>query len=439
MRPGPDLEAVSPRHSDTIPALAMDSTPLTPYQRRLFIFLGVATFFEGFDFLALTQLLPELRAEFGLGKQAGASMVGLINAGTIAAWLLIRQADRFGRKRILSITILGYASFTLLSGLAWSAASFTLFQFSARVFLIAEWATAMIYASEAFPSARRGMVLGVLQGFSALGGVLCIGLVPWLTSLPGGWRNIYFVGVIPLLLLAFTRRNLQETTAFEQARDQGGMAQRDVLGVLRTPHRGRVLQLGGIWFLTYLCANTAVTFWKEHMVSDLGWSAGDVARSLTFAALVSMPFVFATGRLLDAIGRRRGAVVIYLVTAVGVWGAYGIDATPQAHWPITASLTFAIFGVSGVLVVLNAFTTELVPTALRADALALSNNLIGRIGYVLAPFGVGWVAARSDWGTAVQPTVFFLVAALGAILWLLPETLGRGPADDPPQESEKGN
>jgi putative MFS transporter len=409
----------------------MDSARLTPYQRRLFVFLGVATFFEGFDFLALTQLLPELRAEFGLGVQAGASMVGAINAGTIAAWLLIRQADRVGRKRILSLTILGYATCTLLSGLAWSTASFTLFQFAARVFLIAEWATAMIYASESFPSARRGMVLGVLQGFSALGGVLCVGLVPALTALPGGWRNVYFVGVIPLLLLAFVRRNLRETPAFELAQETGGMEARGVLGVLQTPQRKRVLQLGLLWFLTYVCANTAVTFWKEHMVSDLGWTATDVARSLTFAALVSMPFVFGTGRLLDAIGRRRGAVIVYLITAAGVWGAYGIDANPQEHWPITCALTLAIFGVSGVLVVLNAFTTELVPTALRGDALALSNNLLGRIGYVLAPFGVGWVAARSDWGAAVQPTVFFLVAALAGILWLLPEP-SEGDREDRP-------
>jgi putative MFS transporter len=215
------------------------------------------------------------------------------------------------------------------------------------------------------------------------------------------------------------------------------MEQREVLGVLRTDQRKRVLQLGLLWFLTYVCTNTAVTFWKEHMVSDLGWTATDVARSLTFAALVSMPFVFGTGRLLDVIGRRRGAVVIYLVTAAGVGGAYGIDVSAQEHWPITAALTLAIFGVSGVLVVLNAFTTELVPTALRADALALSNNLLGRIGYVLAPFAVGWIATRSDWGAAVQPTVFFLLAALAGILWLLPEP-SRASLSGPPTETNEG-
>lgn len=405
--------------------------PFSPYQRRLFIFLGVATFFEGFDFLALTQLLPELREEWGLTRQQGANMIGVVNAGTIAAWLLIRQADRIGRRRVLAITILGYTLSTLLSGLAWSAASFAFFQFIARIFLISEWAVAMVYAAEEFPEARRGMVLGVLQGFSALGGILCVGLVPVLGALPWGWRSIYFVGVLPLLLLAFTRRNLKETTRFEEAQERGGMPGSNPFDILATPQRRRVLQLGAIWFLTYICSNTAVAFWKERMVTDLGWTAGDVARSLGFAALVSMPAVFYAGKLLDRVGRRPGAIVIYMATALGVLGAYGLEVAPDQHWPITVSLTLAVFGVSAVLVVLNAFTTELMPTALRGSALAVSNNLLGRVGYVLAPFGIGWLAQQSNWGQAIQPTVVFLALALLLILWLLPETKGMSLDEEP--------
>ena len=43
----------------------MESKNLSPYQRKLFVFLGMATLFEGFDFFALTQLLPELGQDFG--------------------------------------------------------------------------------------------------------------------------------------------------------------------------------------------------------------------------------------------------------------------------------------------------------------------------------------------------------------------------------------
>ena len=43
-------------------------TPFTAYQWKLFLFLSVATFFEGYDFIALTQILPSLRQEIAKRK-----------------------------------------------------------------------------------------------------------------------------------------------------------------------------------------------------------------------------------------------------------------------------------------------------------------------------------------------------------------------------------
>ncbi len=92
----------------------MSAAKYTPYQRRLFVFLSVATFFEGFDFLALAQILPELRADFGLTKTGAGLLFGFVNAGTVVAWLLVRKADRWGRRPVLMVTILGYTVFTFL-------------------------------------------------------------------------------------------------------------------------------------------------------------------------------------------------------------------------------------------------------------------------------------------------------------------------------------
>ncbi len=63
----------------------------TPYQRRLFLFLSVATFFEGYDFLALTQLLPNLRAEMGLGLEASGYLVAFVNIGAVLAYIIVLQ------------------------------------------------------------------------------------------------------------------------------------------------------------------------------------------------------------------------------------------------------------------------------------------------------------------------------------------------------------
>ncbi|MEE2827751.1 MAG: MFS transporter [Myxococcota bacterium] len=399
----------------------MESSKFTPYQRLLFVFLGAATFFEGFDFFAITQVLPTIASDevFGLTEQAEGLMVAAISAGTVVAWLLVRLADRVGRRRVLSITILGYALFTFLTGLSWNVESFTVFQFLARIFLIGEWATAMVYAAEEFPAARRGMVLGVLQALSGLGGIVCVALVPLLTQSPWGWRTIYFAGVIPLLLLAVARRKLKETTRFEEQQKAGKVQQRSLFHILSTPYRKRVLQLGLIWFVTYACSNTAVFFWKQHAMEDLHWPEPKAATTLALAALVSMPALFFAGKLLDLIGRRPGAAIIFVLTSLGVFGAY----TLEEQWAMGIALTLAVFGVSSVLPVLNAFTTELIPTELRGDAFALANNLLGRLGYVVAPIGIGWAAHRwGDWAIAIRPTAVFPLVALGLIFWLLPET-----------------
>ncbi len=391
-------------------------TPLSGYQKRLFAFLGVATFFEGYDFLALAQVLPNLRADLGLSKFGAGLLFAFVNAGTVAAFFLVRRADHIGRRRVLTITVAGYALFTFLTGLAPDVYTFGLCQFFARVFLIGEWAISMVYAAEEFPAERRGMVIGVLQAFSSLGAIVCAGVAPLLLGTEHGWRSVYFVGVVPLVLLAFARRNLQETRRF--AAQAAATAPPPLGRILRTPHRRRVLQLGLIWFATYACSNTAVSFWKEFAVEDRGFTDGEVALSLTIAALVSMPLVFLAGKLLDVIGRRRGAVVTFTATAAGVVLAFGL----RDRWALTAALTVAIFGVSAVLPVLNAYTAELFPTDLRGDAFAWANNLIGRVGYVLAPIPVGAAAETWGWGPAIQPTAGCLLIALALILWLLPET-----------------
>jgi len=77
----------------------------TAYQKRLFVFLSVATFFEGYDFFAISQLLPSIRVSYGLNEQQGTWLISLINFGTILAFLLIRRADRWGRRQVLSVTI----------------------------------------------------------------------------------------------------------------------------------------------------------------------------------------------------------------------------------------------------------------------------------------------------------------------------------------------
>jgi putative MFS transporter len=390
------------------------------YRRKLLIFLGVATFFEGFDQMALAQLLPSVEREFSLDALQVGALVAFVNVGTVAAYLLVRQADRVGRKPLLNVTIVGYTITSFLSGLAPNAVTFAILQLLSRVFLIGEWVVSTVYAAEEFPASERGFAIGLINAFSSLGAVLCAGVVPLLLRAPWGWRTVYFLGTLPLLLLAFARRGIHETSRFE-AVPASQRVPKPLGRILRSPYRKRVLQLALIWGLTYLCTQTAITFFKSRMVGELHRSEDEVGQIISAAALISMPLVFLVGKLFDRFGRKPTATAIFIATAVGTVGAYTAESTPL----LFVSAVLAVFGAAAVLPALNAFNTELFPTDLRSDAFAWSNNLLGRLGYVTAPIAVGAAADRFGWGPAVAATAIGPVAAL-ALIWLwLPETSGR--------------
>lgn len=398
----------------------------TPYQKRLFFFLSVATFFEGYDYLALPQILPNLRQDLGLSPSQGFTLIGVINIGMVLAYLLVRQADVWGRKRVLSLTIVGYAASSFLTALMPNAIGFALCQLLARAFLIGEWAVAMVYAAEEFPAARRGAVIGLIQACSSIGAITCAGLVPILLKTSIGWRSVFVVGSVPLLLIAIARRNLRETarfTALSDSRPTDGTAPgRSLFRIFSAApqHRHRVYLMAAIWGLTYICTANAQTFWKEFAVHERGFTDAQVGGSVTIAALASMPLLFYTGRMLDRLGRRRGALIIFGSAAVSTFLSY----TLQARWALTLSMTVTIFGISAVLPVLNAYNTELFPTDLRSDALAWANNLLGRLAQVLSPMLLGLYANQYGWGKTIAATTICPILAVTLILWRLPETTG---------------
>jgi putative MFS transporter len=242
-----------------------------------------------------------------------------------------------------------------------------------------------------------------------------------LLKTPFGFRSVYFVGAVPLLILIWLRRNVRETTRFQEL-SKSARAPTDLFRVFRTPYGRRIPLLACIWGLTYLCTYVIVLYWKEFAVQERGLTDKQVSLALVIAALGSLPLVFGSGKLIDAIGRKRGAVVIFCAASASTLLAY----LPHDFWLMTLGMVGAIFSASAVLPVLNAFTLELMPTELRADAFGWSNNVLGRLlGYVPGPFLVGWISEYYGYGPTLAGTAIFPLLALVLILARLPETSGK--------------
>jgi putative MFS transporter len=404
--------------------------PFTPYQKKLFALLGVACFFEGFDYFAITQLLPNLRALWGLSESQGTLMIAVMSVGTLLATFVVRRGDFLGRRRIMTLTIVGYTVSSFLSGLATGPVFFTVCQLAARLFLASEWALAMVVAAEEFPASRRGYVVGLIQAFSSFGAIVCAGVAPVVIASPLTWRGMYFIGALPLVMMIVLRRSLQETARFRNL----GVDDKKPASLMRiwsTRHRTRVVQVAVVWGLTYVCTNNAVTFWKEFAVSERGMTDGEVGKALTIAALASLPLVFLAGKLLDVIGRRAASVLIYIGIAISVYAIYALHDVML----MTVFLTLTIVSVNAALPLVTAFTSELFPTDMRADAYAWGNHLLGRITFVVSPLVIGFVADDRAFGTswglgmgfgaAVSGTAAFALVALALVLRWMPETRGK--------------
>src|SRR5690606_24846611 len=100
-----------------------------------------------------------------------------------------------------------------------------------------------------------------------------------------------------------------------------------------------------------VCTQTAVTFWKEYAVAPAPAAGphltdGEVGLVISIAAVGAMPLVFASGWLLDRVGRRLGAAIIFTATAVSCVAAYTLESNIVL---MTLAVLGAVFGASAVL------------------------------------------------------------------------------------------
>lgn len=390
------------------------------YLRRLLVFLCLVAFFDGYDLFAISQTLPELRAAFDLTPAAGSRLLAIANLGTLAAFLLVRLADRWGRRPILRVCLAGYSGASLLSGMAPGGLTLLVGQFAVRFFLVSALTMAVLYAAEEFPAERRGRVIGTIQACFSFGAIVCAAVTPRLVQTSLGWRTVYLLGAASTFLLFFALFGLRETGRFLRAREQASPP--PLFPKLLPPHhQGRMLKLALIWTVTYLCSQSATVFWKEFAQAERGMSNQRIGASVAIAALAALPLTILSGRLIDRIGRRRGAAVIFTLTAVGVLGSY--SQLPQRL--LVLPLVLLIAGATSAVALLNAWTAESFPTELRGDAFAWANSLFGRLGFVLSPLLVAELVAPLGWGYALSLTAAFPLLAL-LLIWLwLPETAGK--------------
>lgn len=377
--------------------------------------LGAASFFEGYDFNIVAVALPQIRETFGLTVQAASLWISLLFLGALPAIFLTRRADRIGRRKLLLVSIVGYTIATGATAFAPSMSAFVICQFTARLFLSAEGAIVWTMVTEELPAGARGLGFGWLAMLNALG--TGFGSVIYAIALaPNGisWRWLYLIALPPLVGIAFLRRRLPESKRFIAARDSGGLAKK-WHEILRRPHR-RWLILISLTAMLGALTTQAGFFAIDFMQTDRGLSPTASNLILVSAGALGIPVLLIAGALSDRLGRK---VVGCSFAVVGVIGAVGFFFAPGGAPILFGMLFISLVGQFGAWPTLNAFSTELFPTALRGQAgawatvfrvtgqflsFSLAGVLIARLGSL--PRAV-FVLALGPLATILLIAVFF--------------------------------
>lgn len=392
--------------------------------RRALIAASLGWMLDAFDVMLYALVLPPLMADLALTRTAAGLLGSLTLVASAAGGILFGiAADRWGRTRALTWSVLLYSVCTALCAVAQDLWQLALFRALLGLGMGGEWASGAALVSETWPARHRGTAFGVMQSAWAVGYALAaiataIVLPRW------GWRAVFLVGITPALFAAWVRRGVEEPALWRErgaarAEGAGGLAAVFASG------RARLTLLVTAMNACALFGWWGLSLWVPAYLSlanesgGVGLSAAAMAGSVVLMQVGMWLGYVSFGVISDAAGRKR-VYVTYLLAAALLLPIYG--AVRHPWWLLLLGPLVAFFG-AGQFSGFGPLTAEIYPTAIRATAQGFSYNL-GRIVSALAPPLVGSLADARGFGVA------FLAAGAGylvaALCWRwIPEWQGR--------------
>ncbi|OIJ88445.1 MFS transporter [Streptomyces colonosanans] len=436
-------------------------------QGKIFIIGGLGYLFDAYDIALNGFLMPLLGGHFDLtlserGLVATSNLVGM--AVGAVAWGAV--ADRIGRKKAFSITLLIFALFSVVSALAPSYSVFLALRFVAGIGLGGCIPVDYALVAEFSPKKYRGRVLTALDAWWPVGVTLC-GLVSTaMLTLDNNWRWMLTTMTVPALLLFWVRRGVPESPVYlsKKGRETEARAVIDDL-VARTgapvePYaipapvedagatgpRAALEQLRDVWkfsphitsaawllFATVMLVYYAALSWMPSILKAEGLGDTAAFMSTTLMSGVGIIGVLTSTVLVDLVGRKwLIGVTAPLASLALVTFALLLDM------PTGSVVAIAVFGFLMQLAIpaMYAYVSELYPTLLRASGFGWASSF-SRVLTGFAPLLFGSVM----WPLLGLPLTFAVLAltVVGAVVWMAvaaPETKGRaldGGTEDAPR------
>lgn len=434
---------------------------VTAAQRSTLVAAALGWMLDAFDAMLYALVLAHVMRDLGMSKAtAGLLYTFTLLASGIGGVLFGFIADRIGRKRALMLSILTYSACSFGSGLATSVLMLAMFRFVLGLGMGGEWNAGATLVAETWPTELRAKAIAVVQSSWAIGYALAA-LVAGVVLHYADWRKVFFVGVLPALVVFWIRKGVPESEmwqkgqrlAKEQTQSERGHSEAPRLnqrGEESRADRSEPVQHSHASYasgsfaaifqpplakstLALLFANFFGMFawwglftWIPPYLSlpvEQGGRGFGIMGTTTLLVVLNLlgmlPGYVSFGWVADHLGRRNSYVLYTAVAAVLV----PVYALARQPWILLVLGTVVAFFGTGFFSGSGILGSEIFPTRVRARALGFTYNG-ARTMSAIAPFVIGRVGQAKGLSWAFYLcAASFLLAALTATQ--LPETKGK--------------
>lgn len=387
---------------------------------------------DAFDFTLFLFAIPQLTGNFNFGTGfAGFILTCTLVCSAFGGLLFGVLADKLGRAKMLSVTILIYSAASLGSATAQNEWQLLIWRCLLGIGMGGEWATGATLVAETWPAEKRNKALALMQSGWAIGfiasALLSLYVLPLL-----GWRYLFAFGALPALATFWIRAKIDEPLEWQihhsRTANSGPGRERSFFDSLTT-------QLGALfdprWRSAFLIATAMVACvmfgvwgfftWLPSFLAtpiEKGGAGLSFFKSVNWTiALQSGAFVgyVSFGWVADFLGRKR-AYALYVVMAAVLAPVFVYLATTGANLILIGPL-IGLFG-HGHFSALSPMLSELFPVQIRATAQSTIYNT-GRGISAMAPWLIGAMAERYGFsGPLIAASGFFIASAV--LVTLLP-------------------
>ena len=394
----------------------------TPSQRRTLIAAALGWMLDSMDVMLYSLVLGELQRAMHLTPAMSGAMVSVtLIAGAAGGIAFGWFADRYGRTRALTYSILIYSVATALCGLTQTPLELFLCRLLLGLGMGGEWASGAALVAESWPLEHRNKALSLVQSAWAIGygvGAAIVAIV-----LPRfGWRAVFFTGLLPALVTLWIRRSLHEPERSQPAQPA------------TTPQLSRSQLFTHLRRPLIICAamNAATLFgwwglftWVPHFLSQ-PISAG--GRGLSILQTSGFTIAMQAGAFLGYVlfgyladrFEAKTTYIAYLIMAAILTPAFALAANSTALLILGPLVGF--FG-TGYFSGFSILASRQFPAAIRASAMGFAYN-IGRVLSAAAPYLVGWLSQSAGLSYALAATAAAFALAACIAVALHPNPLG---------------